>query len=497
MRRLWTDIVAKAQMPILRMQRRGIRIDVEARDFAVEEAARERKAREAAILGHVAGSIGGAMPPLPGFERCGNHPDFIGASPRRACAGCAEIYGTMREWRNSKAVKKAKRLQDFNVASDDHLRWLLFEALALKPIEFTETGKPRVNIRTLEELVTRRTTPEDVVPLLHGLVGIAHLDTLINVFLSPPVDVDGRVRPPLTLEATSIGRVRSGFSRFDEDKPSDELAFNIQNIPERVRHIYVADPGKVFIELDASKIEWILLMLLAGARRADVLYREGADVHTENAKAIAEQMGVEWGRLSKEEKGERRRAAKRLTHGFDYGMMPNKTARMFRLDIKEARSVYEAYFRAWPEIRKWQEEVVEEALRTRMLRNPFGRIRRFWDVTTRTIGGKRELVLNEPNEAYAFKPASTNADLWKVNLRSLEDSGFEQLTGTHDSHLIQVDEDKAEAAAGQAIVVCEQEIEELAEFNGGEAWRPIFEAKIGRNWGPQTETNREGLVKWS
>jgi DNA polymerase I-like protein with 3'-5' exonuclease and polymerase domains len=491
MRRLWTDIVQPSLMPLYRMQRFGIRIDEEARKREIEAANKEWEEKSEIIIGIALRHL--SMPEAPYIQPCLEHPEFRGETRRAKCDHCAGIYGEQREFRNSKAFKKAKRLAAFNPGSDDHLRWLLFDMFKLDPVERTDTGQSRVNLRTLEELKLKKTTPEEHVETLSHLIDLAHLGTLINVFLSPPIGPDGRAHPPLTPEGTSIGRVRSGMLRFDADKPSDDLAFNIQNIPERARHIYVADPGCVFLEVDASKIEWILMMLDARCVRAEVAYRAGDDVHMLNARAIAEALGKNWSGMNETARKLQRWWAKRCTHGIDYGMMPEKMSKVFRLPIKEAREIHAGYMKAWPEVAKWQLEIEAEALQNLSLRNCFGRQRRFLDVTSRLIKGKRVLKLGEFNEALAFRPASTNADIWKITLRDLYDADFQEVTGTHDSHLLQVDEDRVEEARILALEICQKPIPELAGLVGEGPWSPIWEAKIGRNWGPKTEENEEGL----
>jgi DNA polymerase I-like protein with 3'-5' exonuclease and polymerase domains len=285
------------------------------------------------------------------------------------------------------------------------------------------------------------------------------------------------------------------MSRYDEDKPSDDLAFNVQNIPERARHIYIPDEGMMFVEVDASKIDWIFMMLDARCVRAERAYREGVDVHTMNAKAISRALHLEWEKLRGEERVNLRRGAKRYTHGWDFGMTAHTTGRLYRLTLSVAKALRDGYFAEWPEVLEWQKSVEEDALRDLSLRNCFGRQRRFLDVTTRKIGGKLKFVLGELNEALAFRPASMTADLWKISLRDLFDEEFREVAGLHDSHLLQVPEDEVEEKASRAIEICERPIPELAGYVGAEAWTPIWEAKVGRNWGPWSESNPNGLSK--
>lgn len=497
MRALWDDIIRPAGAPLMRMHLRGMRVDEQARDTLRFQANEQKQDYATQVTTLASEYTGGLVQPTPSFERCSEHPDYMGLTVRRACGVCAEIYRAKKEWKASKAVKRALRLSDFNPQSKDHVGWLLFEALGFPVGERTETGRPKVALAVLEEL--HEGCADERVGVLEALVGLSHAIKRLSVDLNPPIEADGRVHPYYTLEGTSIGRVRSGSQHFDADK-SDDSDFNAQNIPELVRRIYIPDDGYVLVELDAAQIEWVLMMLLARCSRGVEAYAEMRDVHTENAREVVSPLLLEhdWEALTSEEQKRDRRVTKGFTHGLDYGEGVRNLARRFGVSERQAKVARDTYLtRKWPEIGKWQEEVEQTVVETRALRNPFGRIRRFLDVTGAKRGGRSILVLDskQRKQALAFGPASANADLWKVCLRMLYDQGFDILTGTHDSFLLQCRESEVDETIRVAMELCESEIPELAELNGGKAWKPRFEVKIGRNWGPVAmEGNPEGMV---
>lgn len=499
MRRLWTDIVQPAQAVIVDMHLRGIRVDEAARQELLAEAHKEKEILADVVLGAAAPHVSTAMPAAPLVEVCRQHPDFMGATPRnvrgaKRCGACVAIYETMRDWRGSAAVKKAKRLADFNPASRDQVGWLLYEKLEMPVIERTEeTGRPRVSLSVLEELLEHSKTPEEHLPLLEKLIALAHVQHRISVDLEPIV-VDGRTHPVYSLDATAIGRNRSGKQSYDYDK-TDETGFNMQNVPEEVRRIYVADPGHQLIGADASQIEWVMMMLQAHCKEGVEAYAQGRDVHTENARDIVVPvlMQEEWERLSRGQQKERRGQTKSFTHGLDYGEGDPNLARRFRVERKRAKAARDAYFAKWPDIGRWHQQIEQTVLQQRALRNPFGRQRRFLDITAKRKGGVKVLTLDRKQlkEALAFGPASANGDLWKINARKLYDAGMMQLAGTHDDHLLQEREGRVAECAARVKELCEQNVPELAELMGAGQWCPRFDVRVGGNWAPAHEHGKD------
>ena len=129
------------------------------------------------------------------------------------------------------------------------------------------------------------------------------------------------------------------------------------------------------------------------------------------------------------------------------------------------------YFEAFPNILSWQAKVRKEVKKTRVLTNPFGRRRVFFDRMGEDLF----------REAYAFVPQSTLVD--DVNKGLIElfykgEPGLEILTQTHDSVLVQV---KLEDVSW-AIKLMKDCLEQPF-LCGGELLTVPVEIKAGENWG--------------
>ncbi len=489
MRRLWSEITQRCILPVVAMTRRGILVDQKEMEELRDVVGWERQAAEEKVVALATMEAVGMMPPRPLIEACVEHPEFVGATAKKKCPRCKEIWTVVREWRTSKAFKKAVMLQDFNPGSREQLAWLLHTRLGLPVKSWTDTGRAQVTVGTLEWLIESPKTPEEHLPLLRALLSLSHLQKRLDEDLAPPIQSDGRVHPHYTLEGTAIGRLRSGRERYDEDKTTGE-AFNMHNPHRETRGIYVAPPGKVLVEIDAAQVEWVMMMLLAGCERGVELYDAGADIHGENAKdVVAPMLGKDWGVMTKEErKAIRTYPTKSFTHGVDYGEGDPNLSRRLGIKRAEAKRGRKLYLSKWPEIEEWHKGVEEAALRDKMLRTPFGRMRRFLDVTTAQRGGKRILVLNRDafKEAAAFGPASMNGDIWKGVLVELHAAGIELVTGLHDSFVFEAPEEGTRQTVERAYEICRRPVEELEPL-AGKKWAPRWEVKVGKRWGATME----------
>jgi len=235
-------------------------------------------------------------------------------------------------------------------------------------------------------------------------------------------------------------------------------------------------------------------MILARCQRAVEMYDRGESVHWQNLADLAPVFGWKWN-------GDREdktyyKPSKSFTHSQDYREGIFNLARRMRIPSKIAKVAAETYFAKWPELQKWHEEVEQEAIQTRAVRNPFGFQRRFMDVTSKQKNRKRTLVLNwkQQKEATAFGPASSNAALWLIGLRDLHDAGMQIVSGSHDSFLLQCPEDDAEDVAKEAQRLLEREVPEFEEFIGRDDWKPRYDAAIGYNYRPwHEEDNPRGV----
>jgi len=493
MRPLYSSIIAPTLAPLVAMRRRGMLVDTEELERKREEAKKEHARASDEVLAVAAPRV----PKIDGpeVEGCSEHPHPNRGEGVRKCERCAERRAAIREWKASPVVRRKLRLSNFNPVKPDHVRWLLGEELGLKwpAIGWTDTGIRSVRLLVLQELLELRSTPDAAVPLLRTLISLAHVGQRLRTFLDPPIGVDGCAHPNSSLCGTSTLRIRSGAIR--EDVPIEEEDYNGQNIPKDVRSIYVARPGHVLLAADAAQIEWIMTMIAARCGRAVEAYEREEDIHSQNLELLAPIFGWSWN--DKAGWKARRSVCKTFTHAEDYGEGDFNLARRMRIEQRLAAAGRAAYFAAWPEIPVWQKGVEEEVLARRELRTVFGFRRRFFDVTAKSSGGRRVLMLDskQRKEALATGPQSMNAVLHLVGIADLTALGVGLYTVQHDEHVVEVREEEAERLTKEVKHTLEREVPEFEALIGKATWRPRVEVSRGRNWGPKSEGNPGGMER--
>ncbi len=175
-----------------------------------------------------------------------------------------------------------------------------------------------------------------------------------------------------------------------------------------------------------------------------------------------------------------------VTGNSNYGGSAPVIASHLKITQSVASDFQEAYFSAFPEIRKWHEWVKETVRSTGSLTTPFGRYRQFFG----------RLSENKVmNEAIAYGPQSLvgdmlNAGMLRVFNHHLSGAPVELLMQVHDAILVQY---PAEAEGEIIPLVC-QALESPLE---GTDFSIPSEAAVGWNWakarGPR---NPHGLIKW-
>ena len=185
------------------------------------------------------------------------------------------------------------------------------------------------------------------------------------------------------------GRIYAGWHQIGAD--SGRMACkapNLQNLPrdKRYRRCFIAPAGRVLVKADYSQIELRIAAKVSGDKAMLAAYRAGEDLHTLTAQHV---LGIA------EVTKEHRQLAKAVNFGLLYGM----GARGFRLYAKsnydldlteeQARRYRDAFFRAYPGLRRWHNSVPKKV------------------IDTRTLAGRRRQNV-EPLHGEAQQPSSGN-----------------------------------------------------------------------------------------
>lgn len=215
----------------------------------------------------------------------------------------------------------------------------------------------------------------------------------IKTWFNEAAAESGIIHPTFNVTGTAV-------ARFSCAEP------NCQNIPPYLRHIIVAARDEELVSFDFSQIENRCIAYLADdeAMLADFAT---IDFHTLSASRILNKRVED---ITSEE----RQIGKITIHATNYletayhlaeRLYGNRTAD----SVRKARNLQDAYFSAYPAIRRWHNEVSRQ-LETGdvTLRNPFGRVRFVY----------AQDAHNRAKRACHFLGCSTAADV--VNQRALD-----------------------------------------------------------------------------
>src|SRR3954470_22944790 len=323
---------------------------------------------------------------------------------------------------------------EFNINSPKQLAEILFDKLQLPVLKRTGTSRaPSTAVEVLEELALSHDLPRQILEwrALMKLKG-TYIDALPQL-VNPDT---GRVHTCLNQAGAATGRLSS----------SDP---NLQNIPiktalgREIRRAFIADRGHVLISADYSQIEFRVLAHMSGDPVLVDAFREGADFHERTALKI-------FGANSGRDPHQLRSIAKMVNYALLYGKSAFTLSKDIGVTQQEAQTFIEGYFAGFPSVRKFIDDLLEEARRTGVVKTMFGRRRLVPELTNRNtqIRGQAE------REAVNMPIQGSAADILKramidvhAALPTLAGGRTRMILTVHDELLFEAPKELAEESA--------------------------------------------------
>ncbi len=226
---------------------------------------------------------------------------------------------------------------EFNVGSPKQLGEVLFDEMHLEGGHKGKSGAYATGADVLEALAAEgHKLPATVLEWRQlDKLKSTYTDTLVEQ-INPRT---GRVHTSFAMTVASTGRLSS-------TNP------NLQNIPIRtedgrkIRHAFVAEPGRTLLSLDYSQIELRLLAHVAAIDALKRAFHEGRDIH---ALTAAQLFGVDAGTVDPA----MRRQAKAINFGIIYGISAFGLSRQLGISNEEAAAYMKAYFERYPGIQDY------------------------------------------------------------------------------------------------------------------------------------------------
>jgi DNA polymerase-1 len=229
---------------------------------------------------------------------------------------------------------------------------------------------------------------------------------------------------------------------------------NLQNIPirtpegRRIRQAFVAPAGFRLLAADYSQIELRIMAHLSGDAGLLDAFSGDLDVHKATAAEVFE--------LDPDEvTADHRRSAKAINFGLMYGMSAFGLGKQLGISRHEAQEYVDLYFDRYPGVKKFMDDIREQARENGFVETVFGRRLYLPDINDR----------NAPRRQYAERSAinapmqGTAADIIKRAMIAVQDwldtskAPARMIMQVHDELVFEVDEKAADELRPEIVAL--------------------------------------------
>lgn len=395
------------------------------------------------------------MPLLPVLTRMENEGIRLDTD---ALATISGELGSRLEELHAKVIELAG--EDFNLNSPKQLGVILFEKLKLsdKPKK-TKTGQYSTSEQTLQALAGSH-------EIIDSILEFRELGKLKSTYVDA---LPKQVHPATGRVHTRYLQTGAATGRLSSNDP------NLQNIPIRtargreIRRAFIPrDADTVLVAADYSQIELRLMAHLSQDPGMCSAFQEGLDIHAATAARVFD-VPVE------EVTSDMRRKAKMVNFGIIYGISAFGLSQRLSIPREEASSIIKAYFKQYPGVKAFMDQVVEQTRADGFVETMGGRRRSIRDIDSRnhTVRQAAErTAINSPIQGSA-------ADMIKkamIGVDALLADRFKSrlLLQVHDELVLDVRKDELEEVCEQVRICMESalplDIPVVVEVGVGQTW---------------------------
>ena len=309
---------------------------------------------------------------------------------------------------------------EFNINSPKQLGEILFEKMGLPSGKKTKTGYS-TSAEVLEKLADDHQIVRDVLEYRT----LTKLKSTYADGLFEYISEDGRIHTNFNQMITATGRLSS-------TEP------NLQNIPVRmeigrqIRKVFVPKDNYLFVDADYSQIELRLLAHMSGDENLIEAYGEDSDIHRITASKVFHVPLEDVTPIQ-------RRNAKAVNFGIVYGISSYGLSQDLVISRAEAKEYIENYFKTYPGIKKYLDDIVKSAKENGYAETLYGRRRPVPELSSSNFMQRQfgeRIAMNSPIQG-------TAADVIKIAMinvyKRLEGEGLlsKLILQVHDELLIE------------------------------------------------------------
>jgi len=351
----------------------------------------------------------------------------------------------------------------FNLNSTQQLSTALFTTLKLEPPDKRKTTTSG-----------HFSTSADILDLLRGkhpvvdlILEYRELSKLVSTYIEA---LPLQVNPQTRRVHTSYNQTGSVTGRLASSDP------NLQNIPTRtdlgrkIRRAFVADPGWLLLSIDYSQIELRIVAHMANDEAMLAAFKAGQDIHAATAAAI---LNIPLGDVTKEQ----RRHAKAINFGLIYGMSAFGLSRSTDLTLAEAENFVSAYFKQFPGVKTYLDNLRKQAALQGFVETMLGRRRYFPNLRNQMNPNLRN---REEREAINAPIQGTAADIMKLAM--LKVPSALEAEKLHAKLLLQVHDELVLECPKEELLSTGKVVMRTMELAYPLSIPLLTEAKWGQNW---------------
>lgn len=346
---------------------------------------------------------------------------------------------------------------EFNIGSPKQLQEVLFNKLQLPRGKKTKTGYS-TGADLLEQLAPKYEIARKILEYREMTkLKATYADALVRL-----------VRPDTHRVHTSLNQTVASTGRLSSSDP------NLQNIPIRsevgrqIRRAFIAPEGYCLLSCDYSQIELRVLAHMSQDTTLVKAFWEDEDIHAATAALV---FGVEPSQVTSEQ----RRVAKTINYAVLYGQSAFSLGGLLGVETGVAHQWIQAYFARLPGVKKFLDELKEQAHRNGWVQTLLGRRRYLPDLHS----GNAQVRQAAERAAINMPLQGTAADIMKLAMiqvfRLLEGrSDCAMILQVHDELLFEVKENMLEPYAAEIVPVMEGAFPLSVPLK--------VDAKVGRDW---------------
>lgn len=352
----------------------------------------------------------------------------------------------------------------FNLNSTQKLSDALFGSMGLPAagLKKNASGHYSTAADVLERLRWRH-------PVIDRLIEYRQLVKLQGTY----VEALPKLINPLTGRIhTSFDQTGAETGRISSNNP------NLQNIPVRtqlgrqIRKAFVAPPGHFLLAVDYSQVELRILAHLSGDEAMLANFAHGRDIH---AAAASQVYGVPIDQVNSEQ----RAVAKMMNFATSYGVSAFGLSARTPLSVDEARRFMNAYFAAYPGVKRYLDATIALAKKQGYVETLLGR-RRYFPILQTGAGGAAQVRAAAERAAVNHPIQGSAADILKLALlavhRRLREEGLaaRMILQVHDEIVLETPEEELDATARLVTATMEAAYTLRAPLRA--------EPEFGRDW---------------